>query len=355
MARMTACASMASPSAKRTAPRRAVDLEPDHVARGEHLGAELHRLPPGPLGELRAGHAVGEAEVVLDPRALPGLPAGGGPLDQHGPQPLGRAVHRRAEPGRAAADDHQVVEVLGRRGGQPDAAGQLGVGRRDQRLAVRGDHHRQVQAVGAGGGEQPLAFRLVGGVPAVRHLVAGQELAHLGRAGRPAVPDHLGLRHRPVVLRPPGLEQGVDHRVELLLRRVPRLEQVVVEVDDVDRLDRGVGVGVGGQQHPARPRVQVHRLLRGTRCRSSAASGSRPAAPRPGRRAASSRAAPPAPPRPTRPGRSGGSRRSGGAGRGRPPATRRDRRRRSGSGPRAGRTCRATYGSLSRAAADPPW
>ena len=45
-------------------------------------------------------------------------------------------------------------------------------------------------------------------------------------------------------------QQVVDDRVELLLRRVPRLEQVVVEVDDVDRVDRGVGVRVRGQQHP---------------------------------------------------------------------------------------------------------
>ena len=59
--------------------------------------------------------------------------------------------------------------------------------------------------------------------------------------------------------RRPRLELGVDDRVELLLRRIPRLEQVVVEVDDVDRLDRGVGVGVGGEQHPPRAGIQVHR------------------------------------------------------------------------------------------------
>ena len=35
----------------------------------------------------------------------------------------------------------------------------------------------------------------------------------------------------------------------------------MVEVDDVDGVDRGVGVGVCGQQHPARQREEVHRLL----------------------------------------------------------------------------------------------
>jgi hypothetical protein len=35
----------------------------------------------------------------------------------------------------------------------------------------------------------------------------------------------------------------------------------VVEVDDVDGVDRGMGVGVGGEQHPLGEREQVHRLL----------------------------------------------------------------------------------------------
>jgi hypothetical protein len=75
------------------------------------------------------------------------------------------------------------------------------------------------------------------------------------------VADDLGFRDRAVVRRQPRLEQLVHHGVELLLWRVPGLEQVVVQVDDVDRVDRGVGVGVGGQQHAFRARVDVHRLL----------------------------------------------------------------------------------------------
>jgi hypothetical protein len=35
----------------------------------------------------------------------------------------------------------------------------------------------------------------------------------------------------------------------------------VVEIDDVDGVDRGVSVGIGGEQHPSRRRIQVHRLL----------------------------------------------------------------------------------------------
>ena len=148
-----------------------------------------------------------------------------------------------------------------RDGRQVDLRRHLGVGRGDQRLAVGGDEHGQLAAVGAGRGEQPLPLVGVGGVPAVGNLVAGQEVAQVGRGRRPAVPDQLGFLDRLAVLALPGLQQLVDDRVELLLGRVPGLEQVVVEVNDVDRVDRGARVGVGGQQYPAGVGVDVHRPL----------------------------------------------------------------------------------------------
>jgi hypothetical protein len=58
--------------------------------------------------------------------------------------------------------------------------------------------------------------------------------------------DHLDLTHLGVALGGVGVDHLVDDRIELLLRRLPRLEQVVVHVDDVDRGDRGIGVGVRG-------------------------------------------------------------------------------------------------------------
>ena len=127
MARMTALASIALPSLSRTVLAGPFTSSAGHLAGGQQLGAELDGLPPRPVGELAAGQAVGEAEVVLDPRALPRLAAGGELLDEHGAQPLGRAVDRRAEPGRAAADHDQVVEVALRDGRQADLGGDLGV------------------------------------------------------------------------------------------------------------------------------------------------------------------------------------------------------------------------------------
>jgi hypothetical protein len=75
------------------------------------------------------------------------------------------------------------------------------------------------------------------------------------------VPDDLGRGDGLVPSVAPQLDELVHHRVELLGGRLPRLEQVVVEVDDVDGLDGGVGVGVGGQQGPPGVGEQVHGLL----------------------------------------------------------------------------------------------
>ncbi len=272
---------------------------------------------------------VGEAEVVLDPRASAGLPAGCGLLDQHGLQALRRAVHRGGKAGGPAADDREFVHLQRRAGGQAQHRGQFGVGRLDQRLALLGDHHRQLAAVQARGVEQLLALRLVGHERAERMLVARQELAHLPRPLVPPVPDDLGVGNGAVTGGVPGLEQPVDHRVQLLLGRIPRLEQVVVEVDDVDRVDRGVGVGVGRQQHPAGERVDVHRLFE----ELDAAHLRHPVVGDEHRDGVAAQlelvAAFPVRPGRIRRARSGISRRSGGEGRGRRRGTPRGRRRRS--------------------------
>ena len=99
-------------------------------------------------------------------------------------------------------------------------------------------------------------------MPPVGHGVAGQEVTHLERVRRPAVPDDLRTTDRlDVAIGAPRVDEGVDDRVELLLRRIPGFEQVVVEVDVVDRLDRRPGVGVGGEEGAPGAGKQVHRLL----------------------------------------------------------------------------------------------
>ena len=88
----------------------------------------------------------------------------------------------------------------------------------------------------------------------------------------------------------PGRQQVLDHREELLLGRVPGLEQVVVERHLVDRRDRRLGVGVGGQQHPLGLGDDLARLHEVLACRACRACAGRRSASPPGRRGCAARA-----------------------------------------------------------------
>jgi hypothetical protein len=122
-------------------------------------------------------------------------------------------------------------------------------------------------------------------VPAVGHVVAGQEHLEVVAAVRPPVPDHphvgvwsgLACRQSPSRSSTTGYSRSSG---------VPRLEQVVVEADVVDRPDGHVGVGVRREQQELRPGAWA-RPGRAARCRSSAASAGRR---RSGPRASSRRA-----------------------------------------------------------------
>ena len=91
---------------------RPAHLEAHDVLRQDHLGAEPPSLRDGAVGEVCAGQALGEAQVVLDRRALPGLAAWRLAFDDDCLQALGGAVDGGGEPGRSATHDAQVVEGL---------------------------------------------------------------------------------------------------------------------------------------------------------------------------------------------------------------------------------------------------
>ena len=91
-------------------PRRTTRLDRGDRLRREQLRAETLSLRGRPPGKVGTRESDRETKVVLDPRALARLTARGLLLDQRSHQALGSPVHRGGQPGRASADDHQVVE-----------------------------------------------------------------------------------------------------------------------------------------------------------------------------------------------------------------------------------------------------
>ena len=88
-------------------------------------------------------------------------------------------------------------------------------------------------------------------------MIAREEVADAVVVERPAVADDAqALKGRPVTCLP-VLEQVVEDGVELLLRRVPGLVEVVVDAGGVDGADGRFGVGVGGEQDAPRLGIEI--------------------------------------------------------------------------------------------------
>ena len=121
-------------------------LERHRAVRRRRTRAELSRLRDRAGRQLRAADSRREAEVVLDPARGASLAAEGRALDDQGLEALRRAVDRRAEARRAAAD-HNEVDLLARRKLEADPerarhlarrrGSQLGAAREDARVATR--------------------------------------------------------------------------------------------------------------------------------------------------------------------------------------------------------------------------
>ncbi len=104
-------------------------------AKHQDLGAELERLVTSPRCQLAAADAVRETEVVLDPRARPGLAARGAGVDDERGESFRGAVHGRREPRRARAHDGEVVLRKRRPSDEAQHPGHVLQGRCGQALA----------------------------------------------------------------------------------------------------------------------------------------------------------------------------------------------------------------------------
>src|SRR3954453_1692583 len=152
---------------------------------GDH-GAELSRLKRRPPGELGTGEARREAEVVLYPGARARLTARGEALDHERAEALGGRVDRRGEPGRAAAEHHDVQALAVDLRSYPELSGDRHH-RRSPDHAVRADQDRALGLPDAKPFDQGPAVG-VGGevVPGEGNEVALQELPYGEGLSRPS-------------------------------------------------------------------------------------------------------------------------------------------------------------------------
>jgi hypothetical protein len=130
-------------------------------------------------------------------------------------------------------------------------------------------HHRavfekcdgQVRGVDPGDRQQLACLSVALDVePPGRNPVPGEEVPQvvgLAREPVPDEPDAAGLERGACL---PYRQQVLDDGEEELLGRIPRLEEVVVQRDLVDRRDRRLRVRVGGQEDPLRLRGELPRL-----------------------------------------------------------------------------------------------
>jgi hypothetical protein len=141
--------------------------------------------------------------------------------------------------------------LLRRPSRDPEPLRELEDGRAPEHRAVLQQRDRQLTGGYAGDRQQLARLAVALDVqPAGGNAVAREEVAQVMGVLGEAMPDDphaAGLECRP---RLPRRQQVLDDGKELLLGRVPGLEQVVVERHVVDGRDRGLGIGVGRQQHP---------------------------------------------------------------------------------------------------------
>jgi hypothetical protein len=107
----------AAAARQRQGVRRGAAVEADHVAGDGELGPELLRLSLRPPGQRLAGDARWEAKVVLDLAARSGLPAGRGPLENYGVEPIGGGVPAAARRRARALDARSSLKCSGRSDG----------------------------------------------------------------------------------------------------------------------------------------------------------------------------------------------------------------------------------------------
>ena len=173
-------------------------------------------------------------------------------------QPLRGSVHGRGQPGGPGADHDQIVERLGRLRSQARLLGHFGQARLDENGAIGKEDDREAVRLPVRLLDEGPGFRIPLYVQEpIGYLAARQEVLDRVTPGRPQRSGHPDARVRYRGRGFPIADQVVQDRIQVLLGGRPRLHQVVIQPDGVDRGDRGLGVGVRREKDLTGLRVQA--------------------------------------------------------------------------------------------------
>ena len=129
---------------------------------------------------------------------------------------------------------------------QPHLGRDLVGGGVGQSVPVGHDHEWKVRERDVGSLHDLVGFCVfLHGERHVWNLIHREKRLELEGRSRPLLTDHAYPRELRCVAGLPVVEEVIEDRVELHVRWVPRLHDVVVEADVVDRADGGLGVGIG--------------------------------------------------------------------------------------------------------------
>ena len=241
MARITALALTRRPSSSDRASRSSGASEGGRSMHEQEARAERDRLLVGLLGEPAAADAHGEAEVVADQRARPGLSADAAFVHHEDAQPLRGAVDGRREARRPGAhDDHVEVVAASSAAGAPTSSA---ISALDGSLRTRPSGSTISGSFASGpalaSSSRPFVRRRQ--AEGVRGGALLEDLPQLVGPARPRLAhDVHGLRNDAPIPRP--LEQETrDRLVEDLVERPGRPRHVVVDASERHRVADRVG------------------------------------------------------------------------------------------------------------------
>src|SRR5216684_8549693 len=209
-------------------------------------------LDNGAPREIATTQAVREAEIVFNPRTHARLSAGSIAFDDYGMQTFGRAVHCSSQSGRTSANDRQVIKVGLRASTQAYFLRDIGGNTLQKLCSVREQHNGKACGFGTQRLQQTLGFWIIRGNlyvdPLIGDAIACQKIAQLIRTRRPSRTQHTNSLKCGTVRSLPVVEQVIQLGIKVLFRRVPGLQEKVIDVDLIDRADGGASIGISGKE-----------------------------------------------------------------------------------------------------------